>query len=283
MALTQYLIRYALIIPITNNNCLSHLQFFFLVMSTVFIAAAGYVINDYFDIKVDRLNQRTVIVGNKIKRREAMLIHFIFSGIGIFIGFYLGWQVGILNLGFINLFCSIGLWFYSTHFKRSYLSGNLLISLLSALVIIIIPLYDIIPKPTTNAENAFLVICFYSIFAFLTTFIREVIKDFEDSDGDLKMGYDTFALRTPVLAKNSIRLMTILIIICITIIAVLQIFDGAIYSAMYVFIGVEAPLIYFLLKMYKAKNKTDFHHLSQIMKLIMLTGTLSILVFTLLF
>ena len=70
---------------------------------------------------------------------------------------------------------------------KLYLSGNLLISLLAALVILIIPLYEIIPNPNTNSENTFYIICGYAIFAFITTFIREVIKDFEDASGDKKM------------------------------------------------------------------------------------------------
>ena len=127
IAISQYLIRYAIIIPMTDSKSLSDLQFFYLVLSTIFIAAAGYIINDYFDTRVDRLNNRKLIIDHTIKRREAILLHFIFSGIGVFLGFFLGWRVGIINLGFINLFCSSALWFYSTHFKRAYLSGNLLI------------------------------------------------------------------------------------------------------------------------------------------------------------
>ena len=100
----------------TNVKSLSNLQFFFLVLSTIFIAAAGYIINDYFDTRVDRLNNRKLIIDNSIKRREAILLHFVFNGICIFLGFFLGWRVGILNLVFINLFCSSALWFYSTHF-----------------------------------------------------------------------------------------------------------------------------------------------------------------------
>ena len=118
IAISQYLIRYAIIIPMTDSKSLSDLQFFYLVLSTIFIAAAGYIINDYFDTRVDRLNNRKLIIDHTIKRREAILLHFIFSGIGVFLGFFLGWRVGILNLGFINLFCSSALWFYSTHFKR---------------------------------------------------------------------------------------------------------------------------------------------------------------------
>ena len=267
----------------TGNTSLSDLQFFYLVLSTIFIAAAGYIINDYFDTKVDRLNERNLIIDQTIKRREAILLHFIFSGLGVFLGFFLGWRVGIINLGFINLFCSSALWFYSTHFKQAYLSGNLLISLLAALVILIIPLYDIIPNPNTNSENAFYIICDYAIFAFITTFIREIIKDFEDASGDKKMGYTTFALVSAQTAKKVVQSLSLILIVIIGAIAYLQLKYQAYLAAAYVIVAIEIPFIYFFTKLISVNDKKGYHHLSQIIKLIMLTGTLSILVFTLLF
>ena len=120
-----------------------------------------------------------------------MALHFIFSGLGVGIGFYLGWKVGMWNLGFINLFSASALWFYSTHFKRNYLIGNILISLLSALVLLIVALYDILPKSEQNDINAivvFKIICIYAVFAFITTLIREIVKDLEDLEEIRKWG-----------------------------------------------------------------------------------------------
>ena len=202
------------------------------------------------------------------------MFHFVFSGIGVFLGFFLGWRVGMINLGFINLFCSSALWFYSTNFKRAYLSGNLLISLLASLVILIIPLYEIIPNPNTNSVNAFYIICCYAIFAFFTTFIREIIKDFEDASGDKKMGYTTFAI---VSAKTAKKIVQSLIVIY------LQFIYLAFYAAAYVVLAVEIPFIYFFVKLLNTNDTKGYHHLSQTIKLIILTGTLSMLVFTILF
>lgn len=285
VALTQYLIRYTLLIPFIEFLSLDDIQFLMLVISTVLVAAAGYIINDYFDIQVDQLNKRKVIVGNTIKRREAMALHFVFSGIGVGIGFYLAWKVGIWNLGFINLFSASALWLYSTYFKRNYLSGNILISLLSGLVLLIVGLYDILPASEQNDINAivvFKIICLYAVFAFITTLIREIVKDLEDLEGDQKMGYQTYAIVSgKKKAKNIVQTLSLLTIFGIAWILYSQ-FQGDLYSFLYVLFFVEAPFLFFVWKLKKAENSADFHSLSSWMKIIMLTGTISMLVFALL-
>ncbi len=285
VALTQYLIRYTLLIPFVDFLSLNDMQFLLLVISTVLVAASGYIINDYFDIKVDHLNDRKVIVGNTIKRREAMALHFIFSGLGVGIGFFLGWKVGMWNLGFINLFSASALWFYSTHFKRNYLSGNLLISLLSALVLLTVALYDILPASEQNNINAiivFKIICIYAAFAFITTLIREIVKDLEDLEGDQKMGYETYAIVSgKEKAKKIVQTLSLLTIFGIAWILYLQ-FQSDLYSFLYVLFFVEAPFLFFIWKLKKAESSADFHSLSGWIKIVMLTGTISMLVFALL-
>ena len=285
IALTQYLIRYTLLIPFVEFLCLNDIQFLMLVISTVLVAAAGNIINDYFDTLVDQLNERKVIVGNSIKRREAMAIHFIFSGLGVGIGFFLGWKVGMWNLGFISLFSASALWFYSTHLKRNYLSGNLLISLLSALVLLIVALYDILPAIEQNDINAiivFKIICIYAAFAFITTLIREIVKDIEDLEGDQKMGYETYAIVCgKKKAKNIVQILSLLTILGVGWILHSQ-FQADLYSFLYVLFFVEVPFLYFVWKLKNAEKSADFYSLSSLIKIIMLSGTLSMLVFALL-
>ena len=283
VAFTQYLIRYTLSLPLLTSVGLNDLQFFLLVLSTILIAAAGYIINDYFDIQVDQLNKRKVIIGSTIKRREAMAMHFLLSGVGVFVGFYLGWVINVINFGFINLFSASALWFYSTHFKRNYLSGNLLISLLAALVLMIVALYDLIPSQDPNSEYVFYIICIYALFAFITTFIREVLKDLEDMEGDQKMGYKTFAIVSGIRkSKKAVTIISSLTILAVGWILHSQ-FNSDIYSFIYVCLAIEIPFIYFLFKLQKANSSADFHSLSTLIKIIMLTGTLSILIFSLVY
>ena len=140
IALSMYLVRYCIIKPILFFEeltlSLNNIDFLFLVLSVVMIAAAGYVINDYFDIRVDRINKPgKVIVGKKISRRKAMILHPILSFSGFIAGSYVAWKAGNLWLIFIFIFAILLLWFYTTKFQRRYLSGNVIIAFLSAFVI----------------------------------------------------------------------------------------------------------------------------------------------------
>ena len=148
IAVTQYLMRWSIIYPILKVNNF-HLQFsefnfFLLVLSTIFLAAAGYVINDYFDRKTDLLNRPdTVIVGTVIKRRVAMILHIVINIIGIGLGFYILLSIGIYKLGFIYIIIAGILWYYSTSYKRHFLIGNIIVALLTALVPLMVVLYEI--------------------------------------------------------------------------------------------------------------------------------------------
>lgn len=147
VALTQYLIRYGVLLPFLEFSGLkpgfSHFDFALLVLSTVLIAAAGYVINDYFDTRTDRINRpQSVVIDKTIKRRVAMLLHIVLNILGIGLGFYLGFKAGVYKLGLVHMFSAGLLWFYSTDFKKQFLVGNLIVSLLTASVPLIIPVFE---------------------------------------------------------------------------------------------------------------------------------------------
>jgi 4-hydroxybenzoate polyprenyltransferase len=123
-------------------NLFKNLDFIFLLLSVFFIAAGGNIINDYFDVKADRVNKPDrLIIDKYIKRRWAIILNWTFNGIGFLIALYLSikldnwWIVSIAFLT-INL-----LYFYSAVFKRKFLIGNLVVALLTAIVPIYVYLY----------------------------------------------------------------------------------------------------------------------------------------------
>jgi len=98
-----------------------YLNLFLLSTSTVIIAAAGYIINDYYDVKIDLINKpERVVIGKEVARRYAILSHSILSFIGVAVGFLLNWKIGIIN--FLSAFL---LWWYSNNLKRQPFIGNL--------------------------------------------------------------------------------------------------------------------------------------------------------------
>ena len=130
MVLIQYLIRFTLIIPkYGKENVLSEFYFALLLFSILLIVAAGYTINDYFDIKVDSENKdKDVIVGRTIKRRTALVIHFILTSVGLTSGFYFAYKINHLEISMILIFCAYILWIYDLKLKRIFFLANFIIA-----------------------------------------------------------------------------------------------------------------------------------------------------------
>lgn len=256
--------------------------FVLLVLATVLIAAGGYVINDYFDIKTDLINKGKVIVGTKIPRRKAMMWHNILNIIGVLIGFYISWKAGFFMMGVLFLLASGLLYFYSASYKRQFLIGNIVVAILTATVPILVVLYDwpaLYRYYTINATSLppinfiFYWVAGFALFAFLTTLTREIIKDIEDFEGDIAYGRNTVPV---VIGELSAKVVSICLIIITTVL---------LYLTWYFFINDKITLIYisaaivvpFLLTIYKVitgSNREQLHYASSIMKIAMLTGIL---------
>lgn len=291
IALTQYLIRYAIIEPMISLSSfelqLSHFNFFLMSLATVLIAAGGYIINDYFDTRIDRVNRPDlVVIDTYIKRRVAMGAHVVASIAGIVIGFYVALQAGVYQLGFIYAISSGMLWFYSTDFKRQLLVGNLVISFLTALVPIMVPLFEI---PLLNQEYGeilleantdftFLLrfVGAYSLFAFVSSLIREIIKDMEDVNGDTSFGRTTIPIAFGIeKSKSVIIALSLILIIGLAYIQRLQLEANDIVFFSYILIAIQLPMAYLIIKLRRAKEQSEFAFISRIVKLIMLAGILS--------
>ncbi len=174
----------------------SSIDFFLLVLSTVLIAAGGNIINDYFDVRADRINKpEKVIITKHINRRWAILTHWSFNGVAFCISVYLSIRYETLWLVFINLLSINILWFYSMFFKRKVLIGNLLVAALTGLVPLLTMVYFKVSNQyglnfsefdatTWAAEIDFGVIYFLALFAFIQNLAREIIKDIQDIKGD---------------------------------------------------------------------------------------------------
>lgn len=263
------------------------LRFIALVFASVFIAAAGYIINDYFDQNIDQVNKPTKVVVNKIiNRRWVIFWHLFLSMCGLFFtSFALPIQY-YWHLVLANMVAIILLWFYSTTLKKKLLIGNVLISLLTAWVIVILffskyPLHiNQLLQVEPQEVRFFRWMIIYASFAFIISLIREVIKDIEDIDGDRKYGCTTMPIVWGINASKVF--VAVWIVVLIASLVILQIYVlglGWWLSAAYCILLIVAPLIIVLLLLFKAQNAKQFHQISTIVKLIMFTGIVSMLFF----
>lgn len=313
LAFTQYVIRWCMLSPYLEarryelNNFFqlkfqfTEFDFFLLVLSTVLIAAAGYIINDYFDVRIDEVNRpATNLVGKTIKRRVAMVCHMAFNIVGVLIGLWISWKYDVFRAGsFIFIAAPALLWFYSTSLKRQFLIGNIIIALLSGLIPLVGVIFELmaIARNLNEAQlsqeiisRIYLVIpaffaIGYSLFAFLVTLIREIIKDIEDYEGDMEYGCKTLPIVMGISKAKSV-----VITLCVGLLAGLSYVlfkwneanevqaaaneSGAfpLYFFAYVIIALQIPVLFLMYRVYKAKTKKDWRFLSAFLKFIMVAG-----------
>lgn len=218
IALTMYSVRLFILTyeKINQKDFLGHhgeeFSFFLLVFSTVLIAAAGNVINDYFDVRADRINKpKRVIIGKYINRRWAILIHTVLNIIAFLIAVYLSYKYETFWYVFIHLLTMNSLWFYSLYLKKRPIVGNLLIAGLTALVPILCGVHFYVQDnvhifQSPNPDSAFSywfpallnngnIIWLFAFFAFVNNFAREIIKDVEDIEGDKLLSANTLPIQ----------------------------------------------------------------------------------------
>jgi 4-hydroxybenzoate polyprenyltransferase len=293
--LTQLLFYYFVIVPgfigqpEAFGNMLRPALFYWLSCSSVLIAAAGYIINDYFDLNIDRVNRPDKLVVEKlIKRRWTIVWHWVLSGAGVLLGFYVSWKVRNPVVGLANLFCVILLWFYSTTFKRKLLIGNVVISLLTAWVLLVLYVCEFRLARLGNAgyqqilARVFKYSIVYGGFAFIISLIREVIKDIEDMEGDVRYGCRTMPI---VWGVNVAKVFAATWLVVLTgALAVIQFYllpKAEWIMLLYCLLFLDVPLIWVLRKLYLARTKAEYHVLSGVIKGIMLAGILSMVLIVL--
>lgn len=297
IGVTMYAMRWGLQFTLLSKTNLfthfemSEIDFALSTLVMMLLAGAGNLINDYFDVKVDKLNKpERVLVGRKVKRRVAMFGHHAINVIAVAITAYLGYKYEHYWAVFIPIAMAAFLWFYSMTFKRQFLIGNIVVASLVAVV----PLWsgifelhsltktiDLIggnPQRFSSETNLWLL--GYTAFAFIITLIREVQKDMEDVRGDKIEGFDTLPVRLGMKAGKRYTSILFLILLVGILFATfimqhfyyltisLPLFYGMIA------IGVLVPLFTSWFFLRTAKSKSGFTKASKWSKLCMAGGIL---------
>ena len=297
IVLIQIVIKFFLINSYLNNSSLSNFDFSIYLFALITIVAGGYIINDIYDIEIDKINNpETIIIEKELSKDLAFNAYYLLNLIGISSGFYIASKINKLWLGIIFVYFAISLWRYSKQNKTSFLIGNLQVAFLTTLSIINLALYDLIPngiRVDDGSKIIFLIILFYAVFAFITTLIREIIKDIEDIEGDKKINANTLAIRFGLQKAKQITIS--LIILPILGIAYFQYFQYSVLSSTFSVeisywgcskvasvytLFLQFLLVLLMIKTRYSETKEDFHFVSTLSKIIMLFGILSIPLFT---
>ena len=259
-----------------------------ITLATVFIAAGGYVINDYFDVKIDRINRPDeVIVTRTVSKPAAMRLSLMLSGIGIVCGLIAAVYLRSMTIGILFVLVPGLLWFYSSSYKRLFMVGNLIIALLAALSPMMIALanvaqlqrlYATILPYTTLEHDLYAWLGGFALFAFLLTWIREIIKDMQDQMGDRELECHSMPV---VWGEWGTKIfVTCLFVLTIAIIGHLwyHILPFPIgwtsLSTRYIALGILTPLIGALGLLWAAKIPSDYKTCQQVVKFTMLIGML---------
>jgi 4-hydroxybenzoate polyprenyltransferase len=288
--LTQFLVRYSLIgtflfrgQPETMSG---FADFIFLVLATILITAGGYVINDYFDMDIDLVNNTGLNrLGGKIPTRQVLMIYRVINGIGILAGFYLAYRIRSLTFGLIFPFITGLLWFYSLRYKRMFLLGNIVVSFLSAMVILVVWIFEFFhlrldpmgfSQLYFNMRVIILLCGWYAVFAFLVSLAREIVKDMEDSEGDMLYGCRTLPLVSGFRTAKLVVMMIVVTILFLLGYGIVELYQlNFLITIYYSIVAIVIPFLYLLYKLYRAQEKAEYQGLSTLLKLIMLSGIFS--------
>jgi 4-hydroxybenzoate polyprenyltransferase len=252
------------------NHAPIGIEVIYLVSASVLIAAGGYLFNDYMDQAADAFNKPKKVYIQDWSNVLTWFAFALFNGLALVLSYLISTELVYIHAVIIAV-----LVLYSVILKRLPLVGNFVISVLAAFSVYIV--YYVF-----GTQDRKLVV-FYAAFAALLTYIREIVKDVEDLDGDAKVGYSTL----PVLAGKSqsriIVLFTgVFILVSYTNLLwqwILGQFKMPIQGVVMSYHGmcVLLPILVFLYLTYKAESKYDYSRLSQLAKYIMLTGLLSMM------
>lgn len=291
IAALQCFIRYFLLIPLLAAAdvvpVLSDQYFYLLVASCFFLAAAGYIINDYFDLKTDYINRpEQVLIGKNISRRVAMAMHLGLTFIGIVLMAFVAYKIQLTFLVIIGLMVSGLLWYYSTTYKHQFVVGNFVIALLAFLVVMMVPLFEPEFFKLLYSDNKEvgqvigMVIGFYAIVVFLMAFVHTLVKDMEDMEGDSKVASNTIPLVVGIHSSRWIVMcILLLIMIIVGYVQSIQLASETNIHFFYLLITIQLPLLLAGYFTYMGEQAEDFKIVKMLLNVVMYTGAISILVF----
>ena len=257
LILAQYL---ASIFIFSPEKSISHVIFdlhlHYIVLATVCVVAAGYIINNFYDDKVDRIN-RPLKTGldNYVRQETKLRLYFFLNFVGFLFGFFVSWKAGLFFAVYI-----FGIWFYSHKLKKYPFTG-----LISATSLTLMPFFVIFVYYKNFSEIIFI----HAIFLFLVIMVRELIKDLQNMKGAIANNYDTFPI---VYGEKKTKQLSILLLF-LTLIPIFFLFQYPALSYMkYYFYFAIVSLLFLAFYLWKSTERNQYRFLHNVLKILLLIG-----------
>ncbi len=290
--LTQVLVWWCVVLP-EDPEVLKPVHFSYIVLSTLLIAAAGYIINDYFDFKIDLINKPEKVVLEKIiPRKHAIIAHAILNSAALVLAGIVALKAHHPEWLLLQVACIALLWFYSTDFKRQYITGNIAISVLTALTIIIFFVYEpalhhefslpVLAGVSWHSGSSlpFWTLLVYAYFAFMLTWMREIVKDMEDYKGDESEGCLTLPIKRGLKYSTGFAMvLSLLVVMPLAGAAGLLYHYKYVLLPFYIALFLILPIVLWSFFLNRGFTKLHYHTSSRILKVIMLLGICSLLIY----
>jgi len=285
IAFTFFLLRYLVFLSVYTaysiEPALNSLYFTMMVAATLLIAAAGYISNDYFDIVTDRVNKPLKqYIGKHISAGSALATAILLSFLSTALAFWLTFALrSWVPAALLTLALTVA-WWYAIQLKRSFMWGNIAVACMSAGTIVLAWLIEKQSSQITGEPSKIIsgIVAAISIFAFLLSLMREIIKDTEDIEGDKLIQCRSLPIVKGIpFTKTFILFITVLTFLLLVLAQIYLLQFSRIVTVVWLFISVEIPLFFFITAVKKAHVKVDYHKMSSLLKWIMLGGIASII------
>lgn len=291
VALSLYLFYRFLIIP--NHEFQLHTtllpftktDFILFVLSVVCIAAAGNIINDYFDFELDKeYKPERPLAQGLISLNTAMYLHAVLAFAGIALGFYLGWGYNYTQIGYVYIIAALLLYVYSSYLKKMPLAGNVVVAALSTFVFVLLMMFEVNFLNTIHFDLAERVVnllkqavIFYGGFAFLVSLAREIVKDIEDKEGDAAFNINTLAVAYGETFAKAVSIMILLVMLSGIAYFMKGFWDMKVMKGFFYLLAlIVFPTMVAIVLLLLAKERRQYALVSLLLKVIMLLGILSI-------
>lgn len=280
IALIQIIIKYTFL-DLVTVQALANWQYILLIIATLCITAAGSILNDIFDVEVDTINRpNEVYVGTYFSEKTAYNWYFVLNVIGVGIGFYLSRVVDRPSYAAIFIICSALYYVYTNGLKQIPIVGNCIIAFLAAFNLLIIGFFNLFPTIYKGNEamvmNLFSIIVDYAFMIFLLVLALELLKTIRTREGDAQLELTTVATTFGVKKTLQLTILLMLILVLFLIYYLVAHLSHMTYVIAYFIVCIIAPLFFYMLIGYQAKEPRAFAVLEKVLKIVAVTTVLSL-------